>query len=151
MPLQIDDLRVGQWIAVEHDLTADDRADFNPFIPVRPPVSRVDGMPLKIVSISLPFIVVTDKETRWIIDTREVVLCRVSKHFVKSMMSTERTWTSHDSYRISDKRTAESVPEAKPERVCPVCGERLHELYRDGVWLLACGQCGFAGGRGATN
>ena len=151
MPLQIDDLRVGQWIAVEHDLTADDRPDFNPFTCHRPPKSRVDGMPLKIVSISLPFIAVTDQEARFVIDTRDVKLCRLSKHFVKAMTSTDRQETGHGSYLITNKRAAASVPEAKPERACPVCSERLHELYREGVWLLACPECGFCGGRGATN
>ena len=145
--MHIDDLQVGQWVAIEHDLAANDQP--NDFWGNCQRESRVDGMPLKILSISLPFVAVTDGQSRFVLDSRELVLCRLDKRFVKSLTSTPRLATDHGSFVITNQpRQAQEQP---PERACPVCHERLIERFAGGVWLLACRQCGFTGGRGSRS
>ncbi len=151
MPLNVDDLSVGQWVAVEKDLSSDEDSDASPFwfVPHRQE-SKVDGMPLRIVAISLPFLCVTNGQHRFVLDSREVRLCRLSPQFVRAMTSTQRAVGVDGSFVISERPTKAAKPDP-PERACPVCGDRLIERYCEGVWNLACRQCGFMGGRGSKN
>ena len=145
--MRADDLSVGQWVAIQDDLQDCEPAHSWPACQRE---SRVDGTPLKIVSISLPFLVVTDGYSRFVLDSRDTILCLLSKSFVRALTSRERVSAGQGGYVITNQPAARREPSGTPERGCPVCGERLIERYAHGVWQLACRQCGFSGSRGAT-
>ena len=150
MGLKVDDLTVGQWVAIERELTEEQSPDSGPFWFVQHRrETKVDGMPLRIVAISLPFVCVTNGKFRFVLDTREIVFCRLCPKFVKSLTETPRSYDG-DHYVIHDDQSrAKPEPQEKPERSCPICSDRLIERYTAGVWILACRQCGFSGGCGA--
>ncbi len=150
MGLRADDLTVGQWVAVEREISDEPCSDGGPFWfgwnGRRE--SKVDGTPLRIVAISLPFVCVTNGRRRFVLDTREVVFCRLTPKFVKSL-SANRIYDDSGAFVVRDDAPKQRVNTEKPERACPVCSDRLIERYAAGVWCLACRQCGFTGGRGA--
>lgn len=151
MGLKVDDLAVGQWVAIEAELTDEHPLDSNPFwFASHRRESKVDGMPLRILAISLPFVCVTNGKYRFVLDAREVVFCRLCPKFVKTLTVTPRSYNG-DRYVIHDDQQRSKLrPQEKSERACPVCSEKLIERYTAGVWILACRQCGFSGGCGAN-
>jgi|GEM_PF-3178716 len=149
MPLKTDDLSVGMWVAIEKDLMALEQIESNePWIFRRHRESRVSGMPLRIVAISLPFVCVSNGPHRLALDTRELVFCRLDPKFVKSLISTNRSYDG-DLFVVHDERPrqANSPQTERHERACPICGDRLIEKYADGVWCFSCRECGFSGGQ----
>lgn len=161
-----DDLRVGQWVAIHHDVPKDNgREEDSPFFfgYRQPQQSSVDGKPLKILALSLPFVAVTDGEQRFPVDVRETKLIKLSPKYVKMM---NRRAVRHQPlasdpfrgaldgagrYAISEPaKAAKAAKDETPERACPLCRSRLIERLRDGRWFLACRQCGFEGGPPAS-
>ena len=150
MSLKPDDFNVGMWVAIERDNAVETVAD-NPFWFPNRRESKVDGMPLRIVAISLPFVCVTNGNHRFVLDTREVQLCRLTPQFVKALTSTRRLLGNDGvSFSITDRSTKPPKVE-QHERACPICQDRLIERYSAGVWNLVCRQCGFCGGHGAMS
>lgn len=150
-----DDLRVGQWVAIHHDVPKDDgREEASPFFfgYRQQPQSSVDGKPLKILALSLPFVAVTDGDERFPIDVRETKLITLSPKYVKAMNRQAIRHSIQESasvkYSICEPR--KKLKDETPERACPLCRSRLIERLRDSRWFLACRQCGFEGGPPAS-
>lgn len=153
MTTPIDDLHVGQWIAVVE--SAEHETDFNPFSMFAPtPRSKVTGQPLKIVAISLPFLAVSDGHRRFPIDVREVQVKKLHKKYVeclKARQAIEERPNSGPTFAVAEtEKAAEKKPEGK-FGLCPVCGDRLIQRKSTGDWHLACRECGFEGGYGKDN
>lgn len=116
----------------------------NPKERVTPPV---DGIPLKVLAISPPFMAVEHPllPNAMCIDLRLCKFRKVSKAYLSAI---EKSFAS-----VNDGQSM--FPESQtPARVianstrgdCPVCGERMIErLLAPGRWGLVCRQCGFVG------
>lgn len=152
MATRVDDLRVGMWVAI----TATEEPEPSPFgyglgFPGSKPslTPLVDGKPLKIVALSLPFICVTDGHHRHALDVRNVAFQRLSPKYVKALLGRGLYTDEHGMYAVVDRdaKRKRKRAKAKDERVCPICGERMHELLSNELWYLTCSQCGFRGGR----
>lgn len=156
MPIPIDDLSVGQWVFITDSESIESYSFFGDQSRT---VYPVDGRPLKIKAISLPFIVVTDTDQRYnaAIDTREVDLTRADAKYVKAMTgrAASRGGRTTATFRADGSEAAVEAEKKKeksePEPMaCPVCQERMVERLipgTDGDWMLHCKQCGFEGGR----
>jgi len=124
----IDDLRVGQWIAVCSDRMTKGRERYASFT----------GEPCEIVAISLPFIAV------WIprpgrgdtIDVRRYGVVRLDRKYVRVMLQMP----------LEDSPKDEDHEEQEQESLCPICGHKLSQrmVAGDGDELaLHCSECGF--------
>lgn len=128
-----DDLYVGQLVAVTGH-----RERFQS-TPWSEPVEResresVDGWPLRIIAISLPFICVDDGEDRFPLDLRQVMVQRVSKRYAEMVREGVRG----------------KLPESTSvQGDCPVCGGGLSHVMSesDMQWTYTCRECGFRGVR----
>lgn len=157
-----DDLKVGQWIAIVTEIVADtsEGPEWSPFGWGHSPrrESNVDGRPLRILAISLPFIAVTDGMNRFPIDVRESKVTKLSSSYVKAMARQQlprhqqgrSICETLSANRFVISEPPERISEEKPERACPLCGDRLIERHREKVWFLACRLCGFEGGPPAS-
>lgn len=159
----VDDLHVNNWIAVT---SWEDEFGISLF---GTPVSRsrpVDGAPLQIRAISLPFICVSDGTYRYALDMRKCVVKKLHPKYVKMMMRNGHgaahgcgyvtkdgqpvvslaDWCGNDNKVIdSDQRKIKSADPQK--RVCPICGCPLVErlIQEDRSWVLFCKECNFRG------
>ena len=148
MSLQIDDMKVGQWVAITSETQAD--MSYSPF-GFHPPVpSMVDGCPLKIVAICLPFIAVTNGYERFSLDCREYTFTKLDKKYVQCMSFGRKQWnseTGRSRILIEEQCTSPQVDPAEGLNNCPMCHEgRLRQRYSQGEWLIVCPVCGFSGG-----
>lgn len=141
--MKLDNMRVGRYVIVREVFASDitvTEVNGIPFVArannymVIPPVN---GAPLEIVSISLPFIaVITPVGELCSIDTRLCELIPASRQYVRAF---EDYLSEMESAQI-----AESAPQ--PSRLCPMCGSSLCEKRVGiGSWALHCNQCGFTG------
>ncbi len=146
MPLQVDDMHVGQWIAVIGE--ASSQHDDNPFSFMRPRCTRVDGRPLKVMAVTPPFVAVDDGISKYALDTRELTFTRLDKRYVNQMSAHGRRAVINENggVLILDRAPIKKS-ETKDHRDCPNCGEsRLRQVHRAGIWKLVCPVCSFEGG-----
>lgn len=143
MPTPIDDLSEGKYIAIVGFVHRKFRDEIGE---IEEP--RWDGTPLKILSISLPFLAVWDGERRFALDMREIDVQVVSKKYAESLLyGCEKTTTSKKPLDEPDARD------------CPRCRERLRQklITHDSgltqglrIWHMHCASCGFDGGDSET-
>lgn len=132
----IENLRVGQWVAitrsVEEHVTAFGTCTHHD--------EMVSGRPLKILAISLPFVVVTDGDDLFgPIDTRLCEFTRLSRSYVRCLVA--------GSSATILQRQKEHDAQSTDARNCPMCNSRLRERrIENGIWELVCPECGFTGG-----
>ena len=143
MTTRVDDFVVGRWYAITREPEVQE--EFNPFFQRRHS-THVNGRPLKLLAMSLPFVVFTDGRETMTIDTRIFEFIRLDPKYVRAVgIRTER----RDGNRVVvlDQRSRKKRHENR-EGCCPVCGCRLRQRFRDQSegWLLACPECGFEGG-----
>lgn len=159
MPTPIDDLKVGMWIAVSH--TEESGGDMmSPFSMFRSNRGvQIDGRPLQIQAISLPFIAVTDGVNRMPLDIRTVEVQKLDKAYVKLLRQNERRQRETQTqthgrgqptgidYWVADNQPEQKEPEKRRDRCCPLCGNWLIErlINETSDWVLACRECGFTG------
>ena len=137
--MQADDLRAGTWVIVLESW----ETHHHPFYgECESRNEMVSGLPLQVLSVSLPFVVVTDGQYHYPIDTRCVKFGRVSKQYVKALKGTKLS-----EYGLILEEPASKQKQASDKKACPSCGDRMVErLVGDGLWSLACNQCGLQGG-----
>jgi hypothetical protein len=144
MTTPVDDLQVGQWVAIVS--SHEEEHDHSPWAMFRSrPKEQVTGQPLKIVAMSLPFLAVTDGYRRFPIDVREVQVKKLDPKYVKAMKAKQRDYEPvGNSFAVPepDKPKAES---SGKHGLCPMCQSRLIKRKTDGDWFLACRECGFQG------
>lgn len=129
MPTRVDDLRVGMWVAVtatEEDVGPAMGFGTFGFGRGKPSLApEVDGKPLKIVAMSLPFVCVTDGYHRHALDVRTVVFQKLSPRYVKSLLGRALYTDEHGMYAVADpnarkrRQRQEKARRAKDERACP--------------------------------
>lgn len=146
MTTPVDDLAVGQWIAITD--MQEEQPDWSPFAMFRPQPRHVTGQPLKIVAMSLPFLAVTDGMRRFPIDVREVKVKKLEPRYVKAMKASQKDWEPERTTRSAFTVAEPEKPKEKSKGMnglCPVCESRLIQRKTDGEWFLACRECGFEG------
>lgn len=142
MSTPIDDLHVGQWIAVVGDKVEPEPNMFG--YAYRRDV--VSGQPLQIIAISLPFLAVTNGHMRFAIDVREFDVKLLHRKYVEMMKG---HWIDEEHSREGVAEKPKPEPTKSTEGMCPVCGDRLiRRLGDDRCWHLFCRECGFQGSRG---
>lgn len=145
MTTRVDDFVTGRWYAIVRE-QEEVQTDFNPFFRQQRH-THVNGRPLKLLALSLPFAVFTDGRERMTVDTRMFGFIRLDYKYVKVIGVREgrsergRIITLENPERRRKKRESR-------EGCCPMCGCRLRQKFRDRQegWLLACPECGFEGG-----
>lgn len=163
MPLHIEDLKVGEFVAVVGvSQQTDNYLEREHFtfqmmnVLPRDNSQRFDGEPLEILAISVPFLCVKDsKGRRHGIDTRDLILTRLSKDFVSEMLFFGNTLDGKNVPRSERQRRKREERERRREhkkrreeakkdpKICPRCfNPRMSQLRRgDGTWVLHCDQC----------
>jgi predicted RNA-binding Zn-ribbon protein involved in translation (DUF1610 family) len=106
----------------------------------RPQHIRYDGVPLRILAVSLPFVSVTNGRSVIALDLREVDVRRLTPHYVKQMTSTSEVRS----------RKQKNKKRKKDARACPRCEGRMIERLiveagKENTWVLVCPQCGLSG------
>jgi len=172
MPHRPDDFKVGQWIAVTDVYekmvqrfdewgysyrTVFDR--MNQYAPV-----PVNGQPLKIVAINLPFIAVSDGTHRFPLDVRSANFVKLDSKYVKAMedaviqdgndtsFSIAAAEEGADDVLVVDDGSPIRPNRFRPSAPCPVCGGKLIVTGRLGSpESYECRSCGFSGGRGSDS
>ena len=151
MPIRLDDLRVGKWIAIESDAAEpveNPFGDYSFFGRQSKKGSLVNGQPLQIKAISLPFLAVTDGNHRFSLDTREVRVCLLDPKYVKAMTQEKPVGTKARGVAVPERRRKKKPePVQERRRACPECGGHLHEVCQGGDWFFRCPDCKFLGGR----
>lgn len=136
----IDDLKPGQYIAVTKRYVEDDVPNPFGFFMPRQPLS-FSGVPVKIITISLPFLAVEDKNGRVSsIDVREWGVQRVSRQYAEAFDQPEPT-SKRTSFTKRRKKKSKPDP-----RDCPRCGERMIQRMIAGTsrgFVVVCPCCGF--------
>jgi hypothetical protein len=78
MKSQVDDLKVGMWVAVTKNYKYPERVEYN-------------GCPMKIIAISLPFLCLSDgKDSLDTLDVRHIDLVRLNHRYVKAMLGVKK-------------------------------------------------------------
>ena len=139
----VDDLRVGQWIAVVDQKKDEGEQGF--FWMTRSRTKKlVTGQPLKIVAMSLPFIAVTDGFRRFPVDVREATVRKLDAKYVRAMKANQKDWELDASFAVAEPGKPKGESKGR-HGLCPMCGDRLIQRKSDGDWFLACRECGFEG------
>lgn len=167
--INIDDLKVGQWIAIIDVL---EEEEDSPYGFMAPPSKHrrypINGKPLKILCIDLPFICVTDGSKTYSLHSKYCSFKRLKPSYVRYMLATSER-DRHESHNVcfvfdSDqqrkgKPTKDSI--IRPGKIrkagkedsrgrCPQCGSRLRQRRVSiGTWAWVCPDCGFTGGNTA--
>lgn len=111
----------------------------------RPPL----GMPLKILSINLPYIAVTDGYMSFPIDAREARLVQVSKEYAKILEN--NSVYDYDSISRPLEAMVKNSLVSKPKKnrrqrnECPTCGNKMVQRLIQHKWFWVCNECGFGG------
>lgn len=146
----IDSLYVGNWIAITR--VVPEEREYSMFMPWafnsndnHPPV---DGRPLRILAISLPFICVTDGRYKFSLNVRRCEVQKLHRTYVRQMFGALVSYAGVAACELDEDEEDEDTPDDKTG-CCPVCGGHLIQLLHEGsnVWMLACKECGFQGGR----
>ena len=105
-----------------------------------------NGIPLKVIAISAPWIVVDDTRFKGTIDSRYICWTKANNEYRKAL---EDFKTQNESENYKNLWYAKEVKteEAKPNyKACPNCGEAL--TTRKGpksTWWMICDNCKFKG------
>lgn len=169
-----ENLKPGDWIAVVGHRDLDNQDDepqmvmsmFGPSVSRPSPPPQYNGLPSKVVAISLPFICITDGKATEALDIRQIRVQKVSKRYAKAMIAGRRSegvWAARqnttDVQDVADvfNMTASDIVMSssdvltfKMPRTCPVCQEaEMKETLTEGEreWKLSCPSCGFTGTR----
>lgn len=123
MTLQIDDILAGQWIAVTSWRRERQACEWSWFEqPAYPPLA---GSPLKVIAISLPFLVVEAGGQIGRIDTREFSFARITDEYVAALSVAPK--------QLKPGRRTDG---------CPRCGSRLIQRNTGtGAWDRFCREC----------
>jgi hypothetical protein len=139
-----DDLKPGMCVALVR-IKEEDAAPQSPFFFLgeeRSATKRLDGRPLEILAINLPFVAVTDGRRRFAIDLRQYDVQKLSRAYVQSFWDDDAASTKPGRQRRKAKRNEKPDPS-----YCQRCGERLIQLLIPGAgWQIVCRQCGMNGG-----
>lgn len=141
MPLIIDNIKVGMWIAVVARKECEDKQE--PWFGFGTKyVEEYSGMPVQVRAISLPFLAIWNGKMLSTVDTRAYEFVKVDKKYVRVLTS----------QGVPKKRRKKEKPD--PTSRCIRCGERL--IQRSVViskepylaeWHYYCRHCNFDGGR----
>ena len=137
MPTPIDDLKVGQFVAVVGTRQAPPR-DWTG-VEMEP---TYNGIPWEVVSISLPFLCVSFGGKTVALDTRVLDFVKVSRHYFDGMRGAKCP-QARDKARKSRRRQ-----KPDPGR-CVRCGELFRQTMSkktNFVWRKVCPNCGLDGG-----
>lgn len=147
----IENFRIKDWVVIL-SIKEEEDTEFG-FMPVRRRKRNypINGRPLRIVAMSMPFVAVTDGEKRFSLDIRDCELGKVSQQYVRAFHQTNRIDAeTQEVYFIKEQGVIKSKKEKKKDQrgCCPTCGYRLRErLKGPGIWIWFCKQCGFEGGQ----
>lgn len=124
----IEDIHDGDWVAVTSVLGSI----------VHP---LVTGLPLKVITRSLPFIVVSNSNTTIPLDVRVTEFQKLEEAYVTSYCLREVTRKINDIYQETP------TPQKQKSTLghCPRCEAKMIEELREGVWYLVCRECSFSG------
>lgn len=120
---QPDDLDPGDYIAITGEKAAE---EIDPFL---------DGAPLKVVAISLPFIAVDDGDEVFAIDIRLATFQKLTRRYVRVMQG-----------KCGRRIYGPVVNNAPPSPYdCPRCGCRMRRIKKQAQpdWIMSCPHCGF--------
>lgn len=131
----IDDLKVGMWIAVTK--LAEDQCEVTMWGGRRP--ITYGGEPLRVLSLSLPFICVTDGKRRFSLDARTVEVQKLNSRYVREMLQAD---TPVERCKRKRKRSV------RDPLLCPRCRcgrliQRATSKNGDVTWDWYCTECGF--------
>jgi len=138
--LQLDDLKVGQWVII-HSFRDNEPIPSNSPFPgmVAFNKRRPAGNPLRIVAINLPFLFVWSGQEPFTVDVRDVYLQKANRSYVNSYMRLTESWTKP---LTPTQRGAMAQATANlREMRCPKCGGKLESELRDDVEIVFCPRC----------
>lgn len=161
MPLRMDDVKVGMYIAItgvvkheEEDYLKLEHFTFQ-MMPMRRQDRRhrMDGIPLEVLAVSLPFLCVDDGANRFGLDTRDLVFTKLDKEFVDEMRHGSTTANPYNDERKPPRSVRRKIKREKNKLVkdtknnpaaCPRCYNQKTSQIRhgDGKWYRHCSQCG---------
>ena len=146
MTTKVDDFMVGRWYAIVSEAEQEVQQDFNPFFQQHRN-AYVNGRPLKLLAMSLPFAVFTDGRERFTLDTRQFGFIRLNYRYIKAIGIREERTERGRIVTLENPEQRRRKRESE-EGCCPICGCQLRQKFRDqdGDWLLHCIGCGFEGG-----
>ena len=146
MTTRVDDFVVGRWYAIVRE-QEEVREGFDPFFQRRHH-THVNGRPLKLLALSLPFAVFTDGRERMTVDTRMFEFIRLDYKYVRAIGVREERSERGRIVTLENPGRRRRKRESR-EGCCPMCGCRLRQKFRDQNegWLLWCPDCGFEGGK----
>lgn len=139
----VDDLKTGMWIAIIGCRDEQQSQYETPFFFGHKPAFQCDGVPHKILSISLPFLLVSHPNGTGTVDVRRFMVRKLSKQYV------ERYFDVPPASRPGSRRKKKHKT---PKGHCPRCGERLIQRRvinpdpRKQCWFIVCSGCGFEQG-----
>lgn len=109
--------------------------------------TQFDGKPWRIVSISLPFLLVTDGKKRVSIDTRMWSVQRVSKEYAREWRSEEQTTETLKKGKKTNDLFKKKPRKEKPGLdQCTKCGGKMKQALKGHqVWKWVCSECGNEG------
>ena len=146
----IDDLHVGNWIAVTGDRDDTDTTSY-PY-PVYRPEPRFTGEPVKILAISLPFLCIYLPKCGMAdtLDVRRVNVTKLHRTYVRRMLEypTVEAQEAGDVHWSDDQAKPLPGQDSENKRPCPMCGGPMIERSVAGDsrgWHLFCKECGFSG------
>lgn len=132
----IEDLRVGDMIVITAYLP--DQKDMRWGNLVDWSTDGLDGIPLKVIAVSPPFVLCEDPEGNGVVDIRRSKISRVTKQYARAFR------------RAAAMNSPQDEP-AAPEshsfifgKVCPRCGGPMRQVMTLGKrgWRNACKNCG---------
>lgn len=132
----IEDLRVGDMIVITAYLP--DEKDMRWGKPVEWSTDGLDGIPLKVLAVSPPFVLCEDPQGNGVIDIRRSKLSRVTKQYAKAFR------------RVASMAEPAEADPVEPNssfvfgRTCPRCGGPMRQVMTLGKrgWRNACKNCG---------
>lgn len=161
---KIDDLSLGDWVVVTSIRPQDTKDSTSSFLNGEPPsfaygtidptenyraIAPVNGCPLQIIAIGLPFVGVTSGDGKTALDVREVTLQKVSLDYAAMMNVLVNDWdaeevqTPEGTYTRFIPDLGEEIPPPipdDPQTICPGCEEKYHLQYSvsSREWSYAC-------------
>lgn len=136
--MKADDLEVGMFVAVSGFIGEDDSPEPSPWTYTRPRSDLIDGTPLEILAVSLPFVLLHNGHGQGTLDIRTVTLVRLQDEYVAA-------------FRKTPIEKCRRVPGQQPPRepttpvsvdCCGRCGSKQN-LFRSatGPWAWKCREC----------
>jgi hypothetical protein len=145
-----DDLKPGMFVAIIAYDAPEQLSPDGTLVPAEP--TRFSGMPLRIMSVSFPFVILTDgHENTGALDTRRYKFVKLSMHYAKTweiarLADGAAALFPSKWYEAMQLQAAPAAPEPNAD-CCPTCGRKYRQrLVKQGQWERRCPQCGFQPG-----